>query len=434
MKETELYTEPDTCAKAAAYLERVPLFTEKNLPGNTRRLLELLGDPQKNFRVIHVAGTNGKGSTCAFLESVFRGMGWKTGLFTSPHLVRMNERIRVMGRDIPDDGFLEAFRAVRKAVRRLEAEGGREPTYFEYLFAMGLWWFDRCRIDLLVCETGLGGRLDATNTIQSVDCVVITSVSLDHMEYLGDTVEKIAAEKAGIIRKDTPVVYCAEDPRCAGVILARAQERNAEQIPLRKSAFSVTEREPGSIGVRLTLPGGEEIALTVPSGALYQAENACLAALCALRLGAGKEAVRAGIENTRWPGRMDEIRRDVFLDGAHNPDGIRCLAAEIRRTALTRTVSLLVAVVSDKNHRDMVRELCRGVKYEGVIVTSAGGGRRLDVRVLAQEFSQAGAQNVKTADDAKEAYRMALREKGDSVLFCTGSLYLIGDILAMENG
>ena len=265
--------EPETYTEALAFFERLPFFTRKNEPGNMVRLLRLLDSPEKAFHIVHVAGTNGKGSTSAFLESVFSGAGRKTGLFTSPHLVRINERIRVRGQSIPDEGFLESFLRVRRAVDRLKEEGGQELTYFEYLFAMSLVWFRSCGIDLMVCETGLGGRLDATRSIDEVDAAVITSISLDHTELLGDTVGQIAYEKAGIIRENTPVIYCAKDPDASRVIARRAEALRAEQIPLTEAMFRVTAREERSVRVRLTPPGGEALDLKVPFAAEYQAEN-----------------------------------------------------------------------------------------------------------------------------------------------------------------
>ena len=424
--------EPETYGEAVQYLESLPLFTKKTDPEGIIRLLDALGHPEKDYRLIHVAGTNGKGSTCAFLESVFRGMGLKTGLFTSPHLVRINERIRIQGRMIEDHDFLESFFRVRRAVEECRKAGGQEPTYFEYLYAMALCSFRKHGIDLLVCETGVGGRLDATNTIARADAVVITSISLDHTKYLGETVEKIAGEKAGIIRDRTPVIYSAKDPRSARVIALRAEEKRAEQIPLTEDMFTITGRGSGYIEVILTPEQEKALTLHVPFEAEYQAENASLAALCALRLGAGEEAVREGIAKTRWPGRMEEIRKDVFLDGAHNPDGIRNIAREIRRAAETRKVRLLCAIVSDKNHAQMVQELCRGIHYDSVIVTSIGGSRQLSVGELAEEFRNAGQSPVEEEADAKKAYEKALREKEGSVLFCVGSLYLIGEILEAE--
>ena len=420
-----------TYPEAVSFLESLPMFTKKNAPSDVARIMELLGNPEQSFRLIHVAGTNGKGSTCAYLESIFRGMGIRTGLFTSPHLVRINERIRVDGEMIPDDAFADALLRVRQAVERWKEEGGRELSYFETLFVMGLCHFQKSRIQLLICETGLGGRLDATNTVASADCVVITSVSLDHTKYLGETVEEIAYEKAGIIRLNTPVVYCAKDARSAGVIERVAKERNAERIPLTPDMFCAAGQE-GSLCVRLTLKDGSVLPVTVPFEAQVQAENACLAALCALRLGAGKDAVRYGIARTVWPGRMDRIRPDVYIDGAHNPDGIRQIAVEIRRIAKKNQVWLLTSIVSDKNHAAMVQELCRGVRYAGIIITSVGGSRQLDAQTLAQEFLNAGQKRVETEPDAGKAYQRALQEKGESVLFCVGSLYLVGEILSVE--
>ncbi len=413
-------------------MQDIPMFTGKSGMSGTRRLLELMGHPELGFRMIHVAGTNGKGSTCAFLESIFRGMGLRTGLFTSPHLIRINERMRVMGHDITDDDFLEAFCGVRPAVLELLDEGGQPPSYFEYLFAMSLYWFGKEGIDLLICETGMGGRLDATNSIDRAEAVVITSISLDHTKYLGNSVPEIAFEKAGIIRPHTPVIYWAEDEESAEVIAGRAEELEAEPFPLKAEALHITGREPGEIGLRLALPGREPFDLRIPFGADYQAENASLAALCALTLGADVEDVKSGIRCTSWPGRMQEIRDGVFIDGAHNPDGIRKLACQIRHMAEKRRVWLMAAIVSDKDHGMMARELCRGINYAGVIVTSVGGGRQLPVDVLAEEFRSAGQSMVEAEPDPVRAYETALRKRGGDILVCAGSLYLAGGILDYE--
>ncbi len=421
-----------TFEEARDYLFQIPRFTEKNKPGNTDLLLEELGHPERHFRVIHVAGTNGKGSVCAFLESIFRRSGFRTGLFTSPHLVRVNERFRVCGEEITDEEFLEVFNVVSDAVARLISDGGKHPTFFEYVFAMGMCWFQRQKIDLLICETGLGGRLDATNTIKDVMAVVITSISLDHMEYLGDTIEKIAGEKAGIIRPGSLVIYCAKDPVSAGVISRRAQELGAQKIPLRKEDVTDISRGDGFIDCVLKVPSGQPLKLHIPFSAMYQTENASLAALCALRCKVDPGAVALGIAQTVWPGRMEEIRKDVFLDGAHNMDAVCRLSEEIARIAQRRKVSLLIAIVTDKDHRYMVSTLCRAARYENVITTSVGGARRMDAKALAEEFTAAGQPGALAEKDPKKAYALALEKKADSVLICAGSLYLVGEIRAFE--
>lgn len=413
-------------------METLPLFTKKNDLSEVSRMLDLLGHPEDGFRLIHVAGTNGKGSTCAFLEAIFRQAGFRTGLFTSPHLIRINERIRVQNREIPDDAFAEALAKVLQVQKVHMQTGGKRLTWFETLFVLSLCYFEKSGIDLLVCETGLGGRLDATNTIRKEDGVVITSVSLDHTQYLGDTVEKIAWEKAGIIRLGAPVIYCAKDPRSARVIAEAAHEKHAEPIGLTPDLYTVTERKHASLQVELTKKDGNRLSLQVPFAAEYQAENACLAALCALRLGAKEETIRSGIAHTEWPGRMQEIRPDVYVDGAHNPDAALRLNSEIRRIGRNGRVWLLTAIVSDKNHSEIVRSLCSGIDFAGVVVTSVGGDRQLGAQVLAEEFRAAGLKRIEIEPDVEKAYQLALREKKDNPLICTGSLYLAGEILAME--
>ncbi len=421
-----------TFEEARDYLFNIPRFTEKNKPGNTDLLLEELGHPERSFRVIHVAGTNGKGSVCAFLESVFRTEGMRTGLFTSPHLVRVNERFRVLGVPITDEEFLDTFQVVCEAVGRLIRKGGKHPTFFEYVFALGMCWFKEKKIDLLICETGLGGRLDATNSIRDVMAVVITSISLDHMEYLGDTIEKIAAEKAGIIRPGAPVIYCAKDPVSRDVISRRAKELGADEIPLTGEEIKVLSRGEGFIDCEMQRAGEEALKLHIPFSAMYQTENASLAAACALRCKVKPETVAKGIARTIWPGRMEEIRKDVYLDGAHNIDAVRWLSEEIERIARGRKVSLLIAIVTDKDHGVMVRTLCKAAHFENVITTSVGGSRKMDADVLAQEFSSAGQDDVLAVKDPRKAYELALQKQGDSVLLCAGSLYLVGEIRAVE--
>lgn len=449
---------PTTVREIEKFLYELPKFTSRNEHGNTRQLLHLLGDPQEKFRMIHVAGTNGKGSTCAFLESIFRCRGMKTGLFTSPHLVRCNERFRVLGKEIPDEEFINMFLRVQDAVEELIRAGGSHPTFFEYIFATGLCWFAYRQIDLLICETGMGGRLDATTSIREAEAAVITSVSLDHTEYLGDTVAKIAFEKAGIIRRGTPVIFCGKDPESAEVILKRCEEMEAPRIALLPDMIRVISRGKTGIEMELRLPekglrdpekeikipenGLQEseedlrdraIRLYIPFAALYQTENAALAALCALKCGVDVRSVQKGIADTRWPGRMEELRSDVYLDGAHNIDGIRRLASEIRRIAATKKVSLLIAIVGDKAHREMVRELCAAANYEHVVTTSVGGSRAMDAKLLQKEFLQSGQKSVMAENDVKKAYRMARLQQKDSVLVCAGSLYLVGEIHALED-
>ena len=201
--------------EAVAYIEETPKFTTKNKLEHTKECLRRLGNPQDSFRVIHVAGTNGKGSTCAFLTSILREAGYSCGLFTSPHLVVINERFQINEQNIDDASFLRAFEKVKALSEELVAEGNYHPTYFEMLFLMGMVIFQEAGVDYVILETGLGGRMDATTSVENPLACVITSISFDHMQYLGNTIEAIAGEKAGIIVPGVPVIYDGNDERAA---------------------------------------------------------------------------------------------------------------------------------------------------------------------------------------------------------------------------
>ena len=196
-----------TYKEAEAYINSVPKFTSKNKPENTMELIRRLGHPERSMKVIHVAGTNGKGSVCAFLSSMLTEGGKRTGLFTSPHLVKINERFQINNEPVSDEIFLNAYERVMKLVEEMQKDGFYHPAYFELLFAIGMVIFEEAQVEYLILETGLGGRLDATNIVEKPVVTVITSISLDHTEILGDTIEEIAGEKAGIIKQNIPIVY-----------------------------------------------------------------------------------------------------------------------------------------------------------------------------------------------------------------------------------
>lgn len=212
-----------TYKEIVTYIEEIPRFTRKHSLDHTREMLLFLGNPQNGKKIIHVAGTNGKGSVCAYLDAMLRAEGKSTGLFTSPHLVKMNERIVLNGKQISDEDFCEVFEETMQAVRRMQDAGLEHPTFFEFLFAMAMKAYDRAGMEYIVLETGLGGRLDATSSVEPVACV-ITSIGLDHMEYLGDTVEQIAGEKAGIIRPEVPVFFAQTAPGSDSVIEKTAEK------------------------------------------------------------------------------------------------------------------------------------------------------------------------------------------------------------------
>ena len=421
-----------TYQEAVAYIDETPKFTKKNTLDHTRAFLKRLGDPQEKMKILHVAGTNGKGSVCSFLASMLKAGGKRTGLFTSPHLVKINERFVVDEQDVSDEEFLEAFHTVMDCVEEMKEEGYPHPTYFELLFLIGMKLFERAGVEYLVLETGLGGRLDATNSVAHPLVSVITSISLDHTEYLGDTVAAIAGEKAGIIKEGVPVVYDASCPESAEVIRRRAEELRAPAYPITPKMYKISKTTKKHIDFSIDSGYYDDIRLSISSVAEYQVKNAA-EAVTAIRVidreGAfTDEVIRKGVEEMRWQGRMETVLPGVIIDGAHNEAGVEEFVKTARRLEANYPVTLLFAAVGDKDYRHMIETICRELRLERVIVTEVGGYRSVDVKVPEELFRQFGAKKVTAIPDVEEAFDEALREQGDGILFCVGSLYLVGNI------
>ena len=421
-----------TYQEAVAYIDETPKFTKKNTLDHTRAFLKRLGDPQEKMKILHVAGTNGKGSVCSFLASMLKAGGKRTGLFTSPHLVKINERFVVDEKDVSDEEFLEAFHTVMDCVEEMKEEGYPHPTYFELLFLIGMKLFERAGVEYLVLETGLGGRLDATNSVAHPLVSVITSISLDHTEYLGDTVAAIAGEKAGIIKEGVPVVYDASCPESAEVIRRRAEELHAPAYPVTPKMYKISKTTKKHIDFSIDSGYYDDIRLSISSVAEYQVKNAA-EAVTAIRVidreGAfTDEVIRKGVEEMRWQGRMETVLPGVIIDGAHNEAGVEEFVKTARRLEADYPVTLLFAAVGDKDYRHMIETICRELRLERVIVTEVGGYRSVDVKVPEELFRQFGAKKITAIPDVEEAFDEALREQGDGILFCVGSLYLVGNI------
>ena len=420
--------------KARDYLLAIPLWTKKkNTLDEVRHFLKELGNPDEQLRIIHVAGTNGKGSVCADLTAMLMEAGYHVGTFVSPHLTDVTERFLVDGVPVEEAGFSESFARVKAVTDRLTAEGYAHPTFFEFVFLMAMDLYGRRKPDFVVLETGLGGRLDTTNVIRHPLACVITSISLDHTQYLGDTVELIAAEKAGIIKPGIPVVYDNND-RAAGSVIAAAADR------LGSAAYGLTA-EDSCRGVSFAAP--------------YQAMNAALAVkvLEILEIeGVNAEVCRKALASVHWTGRMQQVAPDVWVDGAHNPGGIRAfiqavkaqngLAVQEKQSAqqpdqgeqnaadMHPQIQLLFAAVSDKDYHEMIRLLCTELSPERVTVVQLKSERGLQADALARQFEDAGCSHVTAFDSTKDALKHVLSEKkeGDH-LYMVGSLYLIGEIL-----
>ena len=423
------------------YIETIPKFTVKHPPEHTRELLSRLGNPQEGIKIIHVAGTNGKGSVCAYLNAMLLAGGKKTGLFTSPHLVRINERFQINGEDVSDEQFLDAFLKVEKAAKEYEAEGEGHPSYFETLFLMGMLIFKEAGVEYLVMETGLGGRLDATNVVEKPLACIITSISRDHTEYLGDTLEAIAGEKAGIIKAGVPVIYDASQPGPASVIAAKAKEMGSPAWPMEPSFYEMKTQSREGITFTFAYPGGEKAELVIPYVAKYQMMNASLAFYTMHILqdvhDIPKNVLAEGLSKIKWPCRMEMAAPGVIIDGAHNEDGIAQFVSTAGYFAKENEITILFTAVADKHYHEMIGEICEGIHPSHVVATQIDGSRVVPAEVLAEDFRKAGCTDVCAEPEIGAAYEKALGKKGSGMLFCVGSLYLAGELkayLAKRNG
>ena len=427
--------------EAVDYIETIPKFTVKHPPEHTRELLSRLGNPQEGIKIIHVAGTNGKGSVCAYLNAMLLAGGKKTGLFTSPHLVRINERFQINGEDVSDEQFLDAFLKVEKAAKEYEAEGEGHPSYFETLFLMGMLIFKEAGVEYLVMETGLGGRLDATNVVEKPLACIITSISRDHTEYLGDTLEAIAGEKAGIIKAGVPVIYDASQPGPASVIAAKAKEMGSPAWPMEPSFYEMKTQSREGITFTFAYPGGEKAELVIPYVAKYQMMNASLAYYTMHILqdvhDIPKNVLAEGLSKIKWPCRMEMAAPGVIIDGAHNEDGIAQFVSTAGYFAKENEITILFTAVADKHYHEMIGEICEGIHPSHVVATQIDGSRVVPAEVLAEDFRKAGCTDVCAEPEIGAAYEKALGKKGSGMLFCVGSLYLAGELkayLAKRNG
>lgn len=421
-----------TYEEAVAYIEEIPKFTTKNKLEHTRKCLDMLGSPDKNRKIIHVAGTNGKGSVCAFLSTMLEEGGYRCGLFTSPHLVKINERFQINEQEVSDEVFLQAFLKVKELADSLVAEGDYHPTYFEFLFLMGMIIFDREDVDYLVLETGLGGRLDATNSVTNPLACVITSISLDHVEYLGDTIEQIAGEKAGIIKKGVPVIYDANSKTAAAVIQKRAAELGSPCYGVKGNTQQMSSYTPEGISFTYDSKSLGNLELFVPFIAKYQMMNASLAVEVMGILkdihGLDKETMEKGLSHTRWQGRMETILPGVIVDGAHNEDGVARFVETVKYFQENYPITLLFATVSDKDFGDMIHRICHGLHFANVVTTEIWGSRKQSSEELAELFRANGCDRVQAVPESGKAFDRAYELKGDGLLFVVGSLYLAGEI------
>lgn len=399
--------------RAQEYLLQIPLWTrQKNSLEQVRDILVELGEPDVGLSILHVAGSNGKGSVCADLTAILTAAGYRVGTFVSPHLVEIRERFLIRGEMVGEERFQAVFERVLQVVRRMVPRGYCHPTFFEFLFFMAVILFAEEKVDYVILETGLGGRLDTTNIIRKPLACIITSISLEHTQYLGGTIPEIAGEKAGIIKPGIPVIFDDNLPEASQVIRERAKELGCAAYPMREADHY------------------EAVEFAAP----YQAMNAALAvkALDVLAIpGVDGQTCHDALSQVRWQGRMEQAGVDIWLDGAHNPGGIRAFlrAADQLQKRKTKKIHLLFAAVADKDYNEMVQMLTDGLHPDRVTVARLDSERSLRLDTLTEAFRRAGCEQVEGYPDTKAALEAALADKtGADRLFIVGSLYLIGEI------
>ncbi|MEE1087323.1 MAG: folylpolyglutamate synthase/dihydrofolate synthase family protein [Schaedlerella sp.] len=422
-----------TYQEASEYIQSIPKFIKGHEQIHTELFLEYLGNPQEEMKVIHVAGTNGKGSVCAYLSAMLLSEGKKTGLFTSPHLVKLNERIVVNGEMISDENFLKAFEEVLCASEQMKKNGLPGPTFFEFLFGMAVCVFAKEKVEYAVLETGLGGRLDATNSVKKPVCTVITSIGLDHMEILGDTVEKIAAEKAGILKTEVPLVFVESSPESDKVIEECARKKNIFCNKVGKSAFKILETSQKDIAFFCVNAYYKSVIWKLHNIGCYQPENAMLA-LEAMRILFAEEGHpelwRDALEDVVWPGRMEEVLPGVYIDGAHNPDAVRRFVQSIPESK--DGMVILFSAVREKNYEEMIACLCENTKADCYVVTKLFNSRAAEAKKLADLFGKYTESQIIVKEDFQKAWEYVLSVKGERTVYCLGSLYLAGMIKEMR--
>jgi dihydrofolate synthase/folylpolyglutamate synthase len=379
-------------------------------------VLAALGNPHLRKGIIHVAGTNGKGSTCAMLESALRAAGRRTGLFTSPHLFEPTERIRIDGRPISSEQFAALFDRVHSRVEDLLTREiiDLHTTYFETVTAMAFLAFADAGVDAIVLEVGLGGRLDATNVV-TPDLSVITQIDFDHEAFLGKSIESIAREKAGILKPSVPAVFSKQRPEAEAVLRTRATEVGITAI--MTADFPVTDLQLHARGAHFKARG---IEIECPLPGEHQVENAVTAVAALTAFGIPEEAIRRGIAATEWPGRIERISEspEIILDGAHNPAGARALAAYITRFYAGRPISLVFGAMRDKAIGEIT-----GILWplaDEVIVTAPHQARALSPEAVPEIAPHPQMRTAATVDEALALAR-------NPVVFVTGSLFLVAE-------
>ena len=402
--------------------------------GRMENLMNRLGNPQDQLKIVHVAGTNGKGSVCAMLGSVLMEAGHTVGLFTSPHLITYEERLQINRMPISTDDFEEIALKVQKICSQIEEEGQEAPRFFDVMTAMAFVYFAKKEVDLVILETGIGGRYDATNIIKKPVLSVITSIGKDHMEFLGNTIESISREKGGIIKENCPTVLYHSDKSVYNIIKAICDKKNSpllvghgslitnESYTMKGTSFNITNKHITYDDISLSLIGK------------YQVSNALttLMAIESLKKSGYKiprQTVYKGLEKASWPGRMEVIQKEptIIIDGAHNEESAKAFIGSLKGLTGHAKLTMLIGVVTGKDYKTILEILVPFAST--VIVTQTSHSRALPAKTLYDEISKmTNCPELILEENLIKAYKTGQELQKQDILCCVGSLYLVGEL------
>lgn len=424
-----------TYNECVEYVLSIPMFATKLGTDNLSRILDVMHHPELDYPVVHVAGTNGKGSTSLFLASMLEKAGYRVGVFTSPHLVNINERIRINDTIISDCDFLEVFHKTMESVNAAKEEGIAHPSFFEFMFLMGAQYFSDQKVDYVIFETGMGGRLDATNVVTPV-LSVITSIGLDHTQFLGDTLEQIAAEKAGIIKSGIPSLFFDRKDVSTEIIREYAQNVGSELSFVDNSQYKIEKITEKTIDFSFNSGYDRYSNLEIKKTALYQVENAVLAVkafellFTEINKRIDIDWVKAGLLSMTWPCRMQEVEPHIYIDGAHNEEAIEAFCKTLETLFGDERKILLFAVSKDKDYQHMIERLCK-ITFDEIVLVRYEGNRAAELDAVEETFRHFSGSKITTCQNIRDGFAYAKSHVEDQFLFCVGSLYLAGDLLAL---
>lgn len=420
--------------EALKYIEETHKFGIRLGLDNMTKLLDLLGNPQDNLNIIHMSGTNGKGSTCSFITSILKEAGYKVGLYTSPFLETFTERIRINGENIPEEDVARIISLIKEKIEQMVKEGYSYPTEFEIVTTMAFYYYYEQNVDYVALEVGLGGRYDATNIIKSSQVSVIGSISLDHTNILGDNISKIAYEKGGIIKENGVAIVYNQSDEVKNVIKQICYDKNATYIETNFDDIDIKKSDIYSQVYDVTIFDESYENIEIKLIGEHQINNSILALTvikyleCNKGLKIDDKSIRRGLINTKWPGRIEKISENplFIIDGAHNEDGALSLAKAIDKNFKDRNLTLLIGMLEDKDIDSVLDILIP--KFNKVITTTPDNPRAIDSSKLKGKILRY-TDNVVDKKDIEEALNYTLESSNDNdVIISAGSLYMIGSI------